>query len=299
MAKLLSMKEYLSNPFQDKTLSLSDNDNLSFHWADFAESCEIFKERMQTNKNGVYEKLLSKLEGYKKTDVWVKGRQRVHTLNLYTIYDCLVLNKKIPEIDKGKEDVVEVSFMGPGGPYKKISLGECLNADSYSQFVFHRLLTEQIPMRDFRLRCKGSIACNYHHVYSRSLILEITQLTSEGILFISQDKNIKKKMAQTDEIKLLIDIDVFKEGLKMSLNEIKNNFSKNDQPFYTQDDRCEYKLATKDIQFFEGYDSQAKGITYIFCRFEDIHGHNELFSEILKSFTDHMRGEIGEHVKAA
>jgi hypothetical protein len=300
MSRFLSLKEYLSNPLQIKSHSLSKKDDLNFHWSDFAETCELYKKFLKKNKYKIYDGLMNSLEAFKNTDVWIKGEDHVHTLNLYTVYDVLVSSKKLPHLNKGKEDKVEISFMGPGGPFKKLTLGECVNEDTYSQFVFHRVLTGQLPFRDFRLRCKGKVLCYYDNLVEKSVVLEVSQLTSEGILFVSREKNLEKKLQKTSELRPLIDIKIFKDALNSSLMEMGNQFSNHSKElFFTQDDRSQYTIDPSKLKFFKGYDSEAKGIDYIFCKFEDIKGHNDLLEGILKDFTNEMKEQISFELKKA
>jgi hypothetical protein len=298
--KLLSLKEYLSSPLQLKQHFFSRNNNIGFHWADFNETCQIYMQYLKKNKLGVRDKLLDQVNHFKATDVWIKADNRVVTLNLYQIYDCLVAARPIPIIEKGKEDYVELSFMGPGGLFRKMTLGHCFNEDSYSQFVFHRLLNGDLPMRDFRLRIHGKILCYYDQIFKRSCTIEVSQITSEGLLFVSHEKNLQNKIKHASSFRPLIDLSLFRKALGHSMVDMANMFSNaNEDLLFTQDDRCEYQIDPRDLKFYKGYDSEAKGVDYIFCRFEDIKGNNDLLEEILKSFTEYLKKQIMEETAKA
>ncbi|MBL7665336.1 MAG: hypothetical protein JNM93_09390 [Bacteriovoracaceae bacterium] len=300
MLKLRNLSDYFQDPFKASPAALSENDNLSFHWSDFAEACQMYKTHLKKNKNKLFDKLLDKIEGFKRTSVWLKHEHQIFHLDLYVIYDCFVQNRALPGCGLNKIDSTEVSFVGPNGPFKKINLGECLNADSYSYFVFHKLLTEQIQMRNFRLRCQGSIICYLDPQHKKAMSLDVLQLTSDGLLFACKDVEIEKKLAGFQTIRPLIDLGLFKDALNQSLDEVKNRFSNfHSDLFFTKDNRYEYIIDPKKCKFSYGYDSYAKGQCYIYCPYENIQGQNSLLIEVLKMFTNQLRDEISDVMKQA
>ncbi len=290
---LLALREYLAKPLQVTEHFFSKKKDISFHWADFSHACQLYRDSQKKGKKNINSELTKYVNTFHNTDLWMKASDRVVTLSLYQIYDCLISNTKLPVVNKGKDDLVEVCFMGPGGPFKKISLGECVNDANYAHFVFLRLMDGTLPMRDFRIRCQGKVLCYYEQVLKHSCVLEVSQLTSEGILFVSSEKNLESKLSQAKNFRPLIDIKIFKQALGASLNDLGNFFNgERADLFYTHDERCEYNINPKDLKFYSGYDSQAKGVDYIFCRYEDIKGHNNLLEDILKSFTQELKSKI-------
>ncbi len=297
---IIDLKSYMGSPLQVSRVALASNNNINFHWSDYSKACEVYQSYFKSNKFGLYDKLLYNLDVMADTAMWIKENQHIYTFSLFQIYECLIFNKKLTGLNKGKEDAVELSLIGPSGPFKKGYLSECINDEKYAKFIFQYLFSDQLKFRDFRIHCHGEILCYYDKLLTRSFILGVEQITADGILFKNRDKNLKKKLKSVSEIRPLIDIRIFENAIGKSLNDIGHNFSNHSKTlFFTYDDRCEYKVKTEKLKFFLSHNSKETGVDYLFCRFEDIQGHNSLFHLILKSFIDNMREQIDEEIPKA
>jgi hypothetical protein len=181
---------------------------------------------------------LEKLNLLKNYFVWIKTKENTLRLDLFSIYsDCLRLGKLSQENLKMDQEV-HISFMSKRGPFIKKTLGECLNPQVYQEMAQNLVLNNLIPIRKFRLRMKVKLLAEFGQNYSDSTLIDLHQLSSEGMLLTTQ-KNI---MTHDDPLRLLIN----PSALDLWLDD-KNTESSFDQSLFTLKKDFFLKISTLDL----------------------------------------------------
>lgn len=289
------IKEYLSTPLNKSQCPLTTNQNMSFHWADYSLTCDIYRGLIKNDAkyHQIQNTLVLNMDQLRTVPVWVKTIDGVSTLSLYDIYDSLTTKGKMSRFYVNKENKLVLSFSGPEGPFEILSPSECINKNRYSDFVFTYLLQEKLPTRDFRVRCKGSVLCYYDVCFNKQIKIDVEQITSDGILFSTDDDTLKDKLFYSKEIKFLMNLELFHQNLHKSFNELRNNFSDYEYNlFFTRDSRHSYHVQPKNLYFYHAYDFDQTGKTYFYCHFSNFKGKNNILENIMKEFTDQLRTQI-------
>ncbi|MBL7665335.1 MAG: hypothetical protein JNM93_09385 [Bacteriovoracaceae bacterium] len=293
------VREYLKTPLNKGKCALTTNQNINFHWADYSLTCDLYRDLVKKDSkfHQAHNSIVMNLEKLKTVPVWVKTIDNVTTLSLYDIYDALATKGKMSRFYVNKANKLVISFAGPNGPFEVLSPSECVNLDRYTDFIFSYLLQGKIPTRDFRLRCQGKVGCYYDVCFNKQTEIDVEQITSDGILFSTKDNELKNKLLYSKEIKILMNLDLFHKVLKKSFNELRNAFSDyRFNLFFTRDSRHSYHVIPKHLYFYQAYDHDMTGITYIYCYFQNFKGNNDVLENILKEFTDQIRNQLKEEI---
>jgi hypothetical protein len=280
-----SLREYLAKPFSKQRFSLSTNDNMSFHWADFALTCDINKELIQRDQNvsSMHNIMVGQLERLKTVPVWVRTIDGVSTLSLFDIYDSLATKGKMSRFYVNQSGKLVISFHGPEGPFEVLSPAECVHPDRYSEMIFDYIFKGKLPTRDFRLRCEGKILCYFDVCFNKSTQIDVEQITTEGILFSTKDNELKDKITNSKEIKVLMNLEVFHKALSYNFDGMRNLFSDyKNSLFFTRDSRHAYHIQPKHMYFYQAYDHDVTGQTYFFVPFAFIKGQRRYCTELIE-----------------
>ncbi len=297
-----SIGNYLSTPLNKKRCAISNNNNMSFHWADYGLTCNIYKDMLRNdNKFQSYHgALLANLEKLKTIPLWIKTLDGISTMSLYDVYDSLVTKGKLSRFYVNSSGKLVMSFHGPRGPFEVLSPADCVNHERYTELVFTHLLDGRIPTRDFRVRCSGKVLCYYEVCFNKVTNLEVEQVTTDGILFSTQDNDLRDKLATSKEIKLLLNLDIFHQTLRQSFNDLRNAFSDYKfNLFFTRDAKHSYHVVPKFLSFYQGHDHDISGTTYIFVHFHHFKGNDDMVENVLKEFTVQLRSQIKDEILKA
>ncbi len=292
------MREYLGRPLTKLHLNLSKNGNLSFHWADYALTCEVTKGLIKNDQSfrSYHGALVHNLDKMKAIPMWVKTVNGVTTLSLYDIYDFMATQGHVSNLYVNAEGKLVLSFHGPDGPFEVVPVLDLIHHDKYKEIIFTHLLGGKIPVRDFRVRCEGSILCYYDTCFNKFARLNVEQMTSEGLLF-STTENLKEKFSHSKEIRLLINLSVFQQTMKQSFVDIRNSFSDfKYNLFFTRDLKHSYHTTPGSLRFYQGHDYERTGLTYIFVSYSDIKGDNDIVETTLRQFCTKLQNHIKDNL---
>jgi hypothetical protein len=179
----LNLKQNISKPSISKLQKYNfKGHEFSLRWQDSKARVNLMREELKLNQDSRKEfyQMGTQLIELKNIPLWVKMSSEVLETNLYDLY--MVYLKQDKKIGLDFFSPNQVSFITSQGPFKSISLIECLHADKMSSFVDYLLLMDdEFNAREFRLRTNipVQIAVNENVVVDANF----TQMTTEGTLF--------------------------------------------------------------------------------------------------------------------
>lgn len=265
----LLLAEYLGK--RELTESLALTNSISFHWANWEETC-LYQRKLYKNfnKNLFLSKLNSNLNELKNKPVWLCNKIKVIKSDLYSLYDSYLDSRLRLTWFERKEEIL-FSLDSEQGPYFTLTTMKWLDKNIYNQFVMRKILLDFFTLRSFRLNTtlplvlKFNNDVNYFHDK-----VEIHQLSESGLILKFKDKNFVNKIRNSQSIELRIPIQTFLEISKTPYDEsIKVLQSK----LLTKED--EYRSYTLDSRILNFYgnltNSKRSGENefYIFARYED------------------------------
>lgn len=152
-----------------------------FHWSNWKISIEHLREEFL--KIPVTDQLLNKkLESLQRVPIWIKnkkGEQKISLYELYNIYTDPKFKSAIYNVDNG----FFVSMTGPMGPYSALLDLRWFNKDTYSLFIFYKLLKNEYPTRSFRLNTNIKTEWIFNGNNFLPKEVKLHQLSKDGILF--------------------------------------------------------------------------------------------------------------------
>lgn len=254
-------------------LCLSENKNLKVHWADSVETTRLIQNNIKNRgaKYPEFKKLISDLEELKLIPVWIKGDNGIKQYSLYDLYHAIVLPEKFHLKALNVESHYELSLVGPSGPYKNIFLKTWINSKDYLNIIFKNILNGTLLPREFRLRVEGRILLSYLGG-KNSCVLNVKQLTKDGILFSTNELNFYDHLSQANELKLFMDLSLFRKNLKSSLDTIYRDFSNYQRSlFFSHLSQNSFSIDCEKTKSYIHYNLEEKNLMkshYIFMPFK-------------------------------
>lgn len=263
---------------------LCKNGNIVFHWADFIETCEEARRKLDFSKQK------KNLEALKNVIVWVRAEKKIHKTSMYELYEKFILSKSELLGGLSPFESLDMSFISSAGPFKKISVAECFNAETYKNFIQYFLLSERLPQRGFRIRLKSKILFEYG---SNAELVALEQLTERGMLFSANADTFHKKFGKEKSIRMLLDSSILHDAKDKDLDELKDYFGR--YPFnllYSAEREDVMEVKMEDISLQSSFDFKKNQKIYIFVPYGKIQAENPVSVEVIQHFVVQTMGLV-------
>lgn len=290
-AKVHTELLHFDNEFELFPQSEQDGSPLQFMWSDFDECCEYFREKMKLE--GETAKLraqkLAEIAHLKNIPVWIRKGTKLYTTHLFDIYESHLQQKTIFDYDVTAP--MDISFISPSGPFKKMAITDCLNIQNYQDFVFLSLLENKLPSREFRLRLNSRLLFEAGANFEHTLLGSLCQVTSKGLLFKVKASDFFTKIKDASQLRLLMNTQIF-ESTKESLTwqEVKST-AKNwpAHPLYTQNKNDAFLIDPKELQLAHRFDYGRTSEVYFFVSFAHLSQSHGVMVKKIEKFLFEMK----------
>ena len=276
--------------------SLCENDNMVFNWADFHETCEVVKKRLENDPH-MKEDFAHKEMALKRLSlipVWIRTQKKVHQTTMFDLYDRYILNQMKFSLGVDPFGPIELSFISGTGPFKEMAIAECFNNSTYKDFVMLYLLKDKLPKRDYRIRLKSKILMEYGADFSKAGLISLEQLTMNGLLLSLDSEFYQKNLSQLNELRFLIDTNCLAEGLQKDLGELRTHLSKYTfNLLYSSRKEDSVVCSHKDFSIQSSFDFLKNKKVYLFVSYAKLATSNAKIKDI-QSFVSHSRSLIRE-----
>lgn len=261
--------------------------SVSFHWTDFQETCQLYQRRVAATP-ALREELRLKqleLERLRQIPLWIKRNGATTHTSLYELYDQFILDK-LPLDHADPHAPTDISFVSPSGPFKKLSITECFNLQTYQSFVSLYLLKNKLPARDFRLRVKSRLLIEYGRNLQEVAMVDLEQITAEGLLLRCPAPLFFSGLRGQDQFRLLITTaGLDKLAKKPSWSEFHAFIGGWDvNPFYGQSKLEAFELSCADLRMHSRFDFTQTRDVYLYLKFTTLRASNELLALRLEQF---------------
>lgn len=207
--------------------SLCENGNMVFHWADFHETCELVKSHLESNPDmqDEFQRKEYALKRLNLIPVWIRTDKKVHQTTMFELYERYILNQMKLSMGLDPFGAIQISFISSTGPFRSMAIAECFNKQTYKDFVMVYLLQDKLPKRDFRVRLKAKILMEYGTDFSRAQLIQLEQLTQNGLLFSMESDFYLREISKESQLRFLLDTGCLAEGSSKELTELKQYLS--------------------------------------------------------------------------
>ncbi|MGZ3787190.1 MAG: hypothetical protein ACXVLQ_01635 [Bacteriovorax sp.] len=271
----LSLKDYLGA--RDLTEHLKLTNELTFHWANWDQTCLAQRKHYKNfNNNFHLMRLNQTLQELRAKPVWLCNKIKVLKSDLYSLYESY-LDSRLRLTWFERKDEILFSFDGEQGPYYTLTSMKWLDNALYSQFVMRKILLEHYTLRSFRLNASIPIVFKLDNdvkEYGDKVLIH--QLSEVGFIFKIKDKNFLNKIKNCTFLDLKIPI---KQYTKVGSLKIEEAFKKLDEsPSILASDYLLFKLESRIVNFYGNMNNAKRSADEEFCifaRYEDLvpHGH--------------------------
>ncbi len=299
--KATSFVEYLKSEALVKDYFLTKNKNLSFHWANWSETCEYQKDFLFSDVSNEMKlkNLNDELFELKKTEVWLKNKRGCVKMSLYDVYEGYLDNRL--RMTWFERDGILMSFENEAGPYMSLANMKWFNKNIYAAFMFKKLLTKPIPFRGFRVGMEAPIEGKFDNSPLNSVLLRLHQASEFGVILKVEGKNNLAKLENSETIQLEIDVTPFLETKDGNFEDIISSFEKYN--FETNKGKNR-KIVNLSTNIMKKYNNDRNAVSgggehfYFFVPYTELFKapqHQELqaiFSNFVKKVKDELDSEL-------
>jgi len=187
-------------------MSLLNNGKLSFHWANWKDSCMF--QRSEVSKNKVARERLFQLEQtinrFKKIPVWMSVREKIVENTMYDLYQAY-LDPRIRANWFNREEEILISMTINSGSYLALSSMRWFDKETYRAFVYHKILTQRMCLRQFRLGVEIPVIAEFDESGISCSPMTITQISNAGVLLHLDGRQNFIRLINSKYIKLRFD----------------------------------------------------------------------------------------------
>lgn len=277
---------------------LCDNGNMIFHWADYHETCDAVKKRLENNPEMKLEfkRKEMALNRLSLITVWIRTEKKVHQTTMFDLYERYILNQMMA-MGLDPFGPIEISFISGTGPFRSMAIAECFNPSTYKDFVMVYLLKDQLPKRDYRIRLKSKVLVEYGHEFGQAGLIGLEQLTMHGLLLSLDSDVFLKEISKESEMRILIDLQLLAGGCDKDLSELKVHLSQYAfNLMYSSKKEDAISCQVKDLSVQSSFDFLKNKKVYLFISYDKLIATSGKIKSI-RDFVDHTRNMIREHYK--
>lgn len=186
---MFNLKKTLDSQSLNFAHEISSNMGLYFHWSDCKKSVEYIKNQIDNNTQLQldYEKLNKGAEFLASVEIWSRNYSKVNSFKLIQLYEDIITNNVL---SFDYNSIKEISLVGPFGPFKKMTLAECLGEVPYQEMIYLNIIKSKIRSREFRIRTSSNVLYKDFE-NNQSGVLCLSQMSESGFLFSSTVENPK------------------------------------------------------------------------------------------------------------
>jgi hypothetical protein len=268
-----------------RKIKLNNNYPLSLQWSNDSVLTKRIKNLLKEPKNNnQLNQLHAELDKLKEVPLWLKLDESVLKLSAYDIYHTMCMHFRNGDFEDQLFNAQNISFSSPTGPFKDLSIVECIHEDTLKAFITSYVLQNNLPQRSFRLDTQGQALLSYGEFNERSLRIDVEQLTDSGILFSSDDFEL---------LEVIDDAQYFK--FQMTSKNLEQYFDSNstleNDLFFSNNITEAFTVNSTKLSKSLKYDSADTGKFYLFCRYSDMQGseHAAKFKSFVENFKQAVR----------
>lgn len=294
------LNESTSQQSLGEDFSLCENGNMVFHWADFNETCDAVKARLESESvlASEFKNKEIALKRLSLIPVWIRTEKKVHQTTMFDLYERYILNQMQLSLGVDPFGPIEISFISGTGPFKSMAIAECFNKSTYKDFVMVNLLNGKLPKRDYRIRLKSKILMEYGANFSQAGLINLEQLTMNGLLLSLDSEFFTKNISSQPELRFLIDTNSLRDGNDKDLTDLKIHLSQYAfNLMYSSRKEDSVTCAMKDFSVQSSFDFLKNKKVFLFVSYEKLAASNPKIKDIQK-FVTHTRGLVREHYQA-
>ncbi len=290
MIKEQEFWDYLFSDSLQSDFSIDPMGILRFHWASWDQTCKWQKEHIKTHYQDKLNNLEEKLESFKNIPAWVSHTHQTVKISLYDLYMGYSDKRMRDHFFNNKMQYL-VSFETEAGPFVSIPSLKWFDKEIFALFIFHRILTEEIPLRRFRLFCEIPMEYCVGLSATQNSLIHLVQFDENGLLMRIYGRNMMSKILEQDIGQFKIDLSLLS---CLGVNGMQDYSLSQTSPSLTISFQTETLRQRNGI--FQHFTQTQMSSYYCYLRFEDLFSEDiELlheFKQTLKKLIDEVQNNL-------
>lgn len=271
--------------FYNRLYQVNQNSPFQFKITDNAILLDRAREYFRRERD-LFKNLKDLDQRLYRTKLWLKMEDAILPMNLSDLYQSFFKFLKDPEQEEIIFNSYEVSFVGPLGPFKNLSVVDCLNEDVLGNYIFYYLLKNKLPSRSMRLRLNEEVKVKFGRSNEMATHVYLKQISDTGLLFSTKDDFFINKLEKSPYVNFYLDTTSLVQFLKNNEQATERNQG---QFFFTEDEGQHFRIEQDKIQTSLSYQSSSTNEFHLFCRYqfilnEEITGQFRELIEQLKAY---------------
>lgn len=304
----LSLVDYLKNSPLHEPLKLTENNVLSFHWANWKESCQFQREYLYDNAKSCERlfELNEHLNELKGTPIWLKNRDKTIHTNLYDLYQCYA-DPRMRSLwfDRNDQEVL-ISFGTEAGPYQALTSMRWMDKEVYTSFIHRKILTQNQQMRSFRMNSQIPARCIIDDSPFKTFPITLHQITDHGLLLKIPGTKKLTLLEESQTIHIELNFKPFIEVLDADVDETLKKFDQHSFDInsnealegkahkFSLDENILDKYGNRDTFRKSGH-----GEFYLFTKYRDLtnESSSHRLRKTFRSFVQKFEEEFSQNLK--
>lgn len=209
-----AFKGYLTNVKLDSELSLTKDGVISFHWSNWNVTCRMIKEGPLClyTKEAIVSELDNRLEELRSHKIWVNNKLSTIESNVYDLYS-FYMDPRVRQSWFGQKQSTLYSDESQKGPFTLLTSLKWKDRETFSYFVYKKILLESHQLRQFRLNAAIPFTFKFDEFEHNDAVGVIRQFNANGMLIHYNGRALKQKFEHQKNVK----IEIKRENLKSIL----------------------------------------------------------------------------------
>ncbi len=284
---MTNLAQFFENFTFSKTLTPNSKFPIWIHWSNDPYLTNKVREGVKNGQmKSQFDQLSQQLDNLKSVPLWLKLEDSILKLSAFDLYHTLCLHFRNGQFEDQLFNCQEISFVSPTGPFKELTIVDCIHSKTIESFIYKNLLQNNLAQRAFRVFTKGSAKLSFGEFQEHSLDIAVEQLTDHGVLFSSDDFKL---------LEVIDDEQFFK--IQMTLKNLKNYFDETSDfdpeksdLFYSKNLTESFRVNSTHLLKSLKYDSNETGKFFLFCRYKDMVGSDH--GKELGSFVETIKSKV-------
>jgi hypothetical protein len=263
-----ALKSYLGH--RDLTEDLILSKELSFHWANWDQTCLYQRKHFKNfHQNEKLRELNEELLKLRSSPIWLCNKIKVVKSDKFSLYESY-LDSRLRLTWFERKDEILFSDTGEQGPYYTLTSMKWMDQKIYTQFVMRKILLEHYTLRSFRLNSKIPVSFkldNDFNIYEDKVAIH--QISEMGFILKIADKKFINKISSAKELEIKIPLEAYLQVKNLSSIETFNALAAGS---IGKNERVSFKINAKILNFY-GNSQNAKRSSgedfYIFAKYDD------------------------------
>lgn len=209
-------KEYLSDVRLNNEMNIDQEGLVSFHWSNWNLTCRMIKEGPLClyTKEAIIDELDNRLEQLRENKIWVNNKMQTLESSEYDLYK-FYMDPRVRQAWFAKDQSTLYSDESQKGPFTLLTSLKWKDRETFSYFVYKKILMESHQLRQFRLNANLPFVIKFDEFENNDSIGMVRQFNGNGLLIQYRGRSNLAKFQNANNVKFCFEKGLLKKVFKL------------------------------------------------------------------------------------